>query len=209
MKDGYGNQIPPENEAETRRGILSSETGQNAPASEVLTKIALTHGVGVGAVEIALRALSHGRGTMAQFSHPDFGGMAQWSAGGMSMVGDMFNPTMKAKLDGVLRDLADALGRGDLPWDEQTGGRASDVVGFSDWPEDFGPAAATGSQNDMRYAFFPNASRLVIDDAGKRTIYDTGRHIITAVSQQQSSGRALAFRSQLGPVSVSDLSVVE
>jgi hypothetical protein len=33
--------------------------------------------------------------------------------------------------------------------------------------------------------------------------------VITGVSQQQRSGRALAFRSQLGPISVSDLSVVE
>jgi hypothetical protein len=208
MKDGHGNRIPPEKEAGTEQGILSSETGQNASASEVVTKIALAHGISVGAVDAALRALRHGRGTMAQFSHPDFGGMAQWSVGGMSMVGDMFNATMKAKLDGVLRDLVDALGRGDLPWDEQTGGHASEGVGSSDWPEDFGPAAATGSQNDMRYAFFPGSRRLVIDDAGKRTIYDTGRHVITGVSQQQSSGRTLAFRSQLGHVSVSDLAVV-
>jgi hypothetical protein len=35
---------------------------------------------------------------MAQFSHADFGGMSQWSPG-MSMVGDMFNTQLKAKLD--------------------------------------------------------------------------------------------------------------
>ena len=207
MKDGHGNRLPPENEAETGRA-LSSDTG-NAPASEVVTKIALAHGVSVGAVDAALRALRHGRGTMAQFSHPDFGGMAQWSAGGMSMVGDMFNATMKAKLDGVLRDLAGALGRGDLPSGAPTGRHASNVAGLSDWPEDFGSAAAAGSQNDMRYAFFPSARRLVIDDGGKRTIYDTGEHVITGVSQQQSSERTLTFRSQLGPVTVSDLTVVE
>jgi hypothetical protein len=208
MKDGHGNRIPPENEALAGQGILSSETGQNARASELVTKIALAHGVGVGGVDVALRALRHGQGTMAQFTHPDFGGMAQWSAGGMSMVGDMFNATMKARLDGVLRDLADALRRGDLAWGEQTEVHDGNAAGFTDWPEDFGPAAATGSQNDMRYAFFPSVSRLAIDDAGKRTIYDTGRHMITGVSQQQSSGRTLAFRSQLGPVSLSDLSVV-
>lgn len=208
MKDGHGNRILPENEAETGRAIISSDTG-NAPGSEVVTKIALAHGVSVGAVDAALRALRHGRGTMAQFSHPDFGGMAQWSAGGMSMVGDMFNTAMKAKLDGVLRELAGALGRGDLPLDAPTGSHASDVAGLSDWPEYFGSAAATGSQNDMRYAFFPSARRLVIDDGGKRTIYDTGEHVITGVSQQQSSGRTLTFRSQLGLVTASDLNVVK
>lgn len=60
----------------------------------------------------------------------------------------------------------------------------------------------------MRYAFFPTARRLVIDDRGKRTIYDTGEHMIAGVSQQQSSDRSLAFRSQLGAVTIADLQVV-
>ena len=42
---------------------------------------------------------------MAQFSHADFGGMSQWSPG-MSMVGDMFNTQLKAKLDALCSDIA-------------------------------------------------------------------------------------------------------
>jgi hypothetical protein len=42
---------------------------------------------------------------MAQFSHPDFGGMSQWSHG-MTMVGDMFNDGLKSKLDAGLHRLA-------------------------------------------------------------------------------------------------------
>ena len=42
---------------------------------------------------------------MAQFSHADFGGMSQWSLG-MSMVGDMFNTQLKAKLDALCTDIA-------------------------------------------------------------------------------------------------------
>ena len=38
-----------------------------------------------------VRALMEGNGSQAQFSHPDLGGMGQWSQGGMIMVGDMFN----------------------------------------------------------------------------------------------------------------------
>ena len=41
---------------------------------------------------------------MAQFSHPDFGGMSQWSPG-MSMVGEMFNTSLKSKLDAVCTEL--------------------------------------------------------------------------------------------------------
>jgi hypothetical protein len=64
---------------------------------------------------------------MAQFSHADFGGMSQWSPG-MSMVGDMFNTQLKAKLDALCSDIAAYLepfptaggnaicrGRGQLP----------------------------------------------------------------------------------------------
>ena len=69
---------------------------------ELIATIADKRGVSADAVTTALAALTRGNGTMAQFSHADFGGMTQWSKGGMSMVGDMFNSGMKAKLDGVM-----------------------------------------------------------------------------------------------------------
>lgn len=210
MRDGHGNRLPPEQEAEIREGVRPDTDARDiASMPAVVTKIAQEHGVAVDAVEAALAALRRGSGSMAQFSHPDFGGMAQWSAGGMSMVGDMFNAATKAKLDGVLQDLADALRRGDLPMEVLTTAEGADkLTGTDDWPVEFGLAAAAGSQNDMRYAFFPSARRLVIEDRGKRTIYDTGEHMITGVSQQQSSDRTLAFRSQLGAVTIADLQVV-
>lgn len=217
MKDGYGNRIDPDNRAEAGQGARSGEAarfGQTAPASERVAKIAEAHGVSVAAVTAALGALRQGGGTMAQFSHPDFGGMAQWSAGGMSMVGDMFNTAMKAKLDGVLGDLAEALRKNDLPAGEPAGGpegdppRQGEWPRQGDWPAEFGPPAAAGSQNDMRYAFFPGVRRLVVEDGGRRVIYDTGAHVIGGVAQQQSSGRTLTFSSQHGTVDLSQLPVV-
>jgi len=223
MKDGYGNRIDPDNRAAAGQSARSGEaarSGQTAPASERVAKIAAAHGVSVAAVESALGALRRGGGTMAQFSHPDFGGMAQWSAGGMSMVGDMFNTAMKAKLDGVLGDLAEALRKNDLPFDEPAGGPEGDPPRQGDWPRqggwsrqggwpaEFGPPAAAGSQNDMRYAFFPGVRRLVVEDGGRRVIYDTGAHVIGGVAQQQSSGRTLTFSSQHGTVDLSQLPVV-
>src|ERR1700734_1753804 len=67
--------------------------------------MAKKHSVSPGAVEVVLAALRSGGGRMAQFSHADFGGMSQWSPG-MSMVGDMFNTQLKAKLDALCSDLA-------------------------------------------------------------------------------------------------------
>ena len=76
------------------------------------------------------------------------------------------------------------------------------------WPDDLGQPSTSGSQNDMRYAFFPDKNRLLIQDNGKLTTYDTADHRISGVSQQQSHGRHLAFTSQNGTVDLNDLTKV-
>jgi hypothetical protein len=77
------------------------------PASDdgFIVRVSIRHSVSADAVRTILRALRTGGGTMAQFSHPEFGGMSQWSPG-MSMVGDMFNNSLKSKLDAVCTELA-------------------------------------------------------------------------------------------------------
>lgn len=62
-----------------------------------------------------------------------------------------------------------------------------------------------GAQNDLRYAVFPETRRLVIDDQGGITVYDTGSHRIFGVAQAQSSDQTLSFTSQDGLVRVADL----
>src|SRR5216684_8932797 len=70
-----------------------------------IDRVSIRHSVSPDAVRTILRALRSGGGRMAQFSHSDFGGMSQWSPG-MSMVGDMFNNSLKSKLDAVCTELA-------------------------------------------------------------------------------------------------------
>ena len=145
---------------------------------------------------------------MAQFSHADFGGMSQWSPG-MSMVGDMFNTQLKSRLDALCTDIAAHL--------EASGGASSapDDVSYrseaesSDWwPPGLGRPAAVGGQNDLRYAVFPATRRLVIDDRGSISTYDTGSHQIFGVAQAQSSDQTLSFTSHDGLVKVADLTKV-
>src|SRR5215218_6750710 len=71
--------------------------------------IAQRHGVSADAVLTLLQALRSGSGAMAQFSHPELGGMGQWSQGGMTMVGDMFNQGLKARVDALCTELASLL----------------------------------------------------------------------------------------------------
>jgi len=176
--------------------------------AEVVARLAREHGVSDDAVRTVFEALRRGGGTMAQFSHADFGGMSQWSSG-MTMVGDMFNDGLKAKLSAIAGSLARYLR--DHPAErrqEETSvsyRSTGKPPAASWWPDEFGAPSSVGSQNDMRYAVFPEKRRLIIDDHGEITAYETKDHQISGVSQAQSTDSTLTFVSQHGVVRVSDL----
>jgi hypothetical protein len=198
-----------------------------------IEELAHRYGTSAEATMTLLQALVAGGGTMAQFSHPDLGGMGQWSQGGMTMVGDMFNNALKAKVDGLCAELAGLLADqfdgqrqaadhrqgGSQQQSQQQGGADSfgeaslfvPAPGGSSanwWGADLGRASSTGSQNAIRYAYFPASRRLAIEIGGQVRFYDTGDHQISSVSQQQSGDARLTFVSQHGLVRVSDLPVV-
>jgi hypothetical protein len=76
------------------------------------------------------------------------------------------------------------------------------------WPSDLRFPNSTGAQNGVRYAYFAQARRLVIDVGGTVTVYDTLDHQIGGFSQQQSVGGTLSFNSQYGLIDVASLPVV-
>src|SRR5271154_1977301 len=69
-------------------------------------EIAHRTGFSPDAVTSMLFSMIAGRGGMAQFSHPEFGGSGQWMAGGAIMISDMFNNTLKARVDGLCNELS-------------------------------------------------------------------------------------------------------
>src|SRR3981189_215381 len=122
-----------------------------------IDRVSIRHSVSADAVHTILRALRSGGGSMAQFSHSDFGGMSQW-APGMTMVGDMFNNSLKSKLDAVCTELAAYVA--ETPSTDRGRDRAGGEVSYraekqgSDWwPAGLGTPSALGAQNDRRYAF--------------------------------------------------------
>ena len=172
-----------------------------------ISRVSVRHSISADAVRTILRALRSGGGTMAQFSHPDFGGMSQWSPG-MAMVGDMFNNSLKSKLDAVCTELAAYVA--ETPSNRGGIGREDTIVSYrsakqsSDWwPAGLGTPSAVGAQNDLRYAVFPR--RLAIKDGDHVEVYDTGNHRIFGVAQAQSADQTLTFTSQNGLVRVRDL----
>ena len=189
---------------------------------KALVEIAERRGVSPEAVEHVAMALMAGQGTQAQFNHPDLGGMGQWSLGGMTMVGDMFNNSLKAQVDAICSDVVQLMRQPDLmhassqtPSQSQSqGDTVSLFVGAGSggnwWPSGLGHAASTGAQNQMRYAWFPDTARLAIDAGdGKVRVYDTADHRIGGFSQQQSGDQSLSFTSQYGLVKLADLREVD
>ncbi len=172
-----------------------------------IADIAQRYGVSFEAAEQMARAVAQGGGAMAQFNIPEFGGGGQWMAGGMTMVGDMFNHGLQAQVAGVCSELAAAMSG--APFFKRPPGAVQPW-----WPDELGAPASVGGQNEMRYAYFPGARRLVVDPGGGAPfrIYDTGEHQIGGFSQQQSGGGdplvGLTFSSQFGQFSVTALTPV-
>ena len=50
----------------------------------------------------------------------------------------------------------------------------SDLSATRRWPVEMGEAVSSGSSGDLRYAYFPQARRLPIEQQGRLTLYDTG-----------------------------------
>ncbi|MEX8492902.1 SHOCT domain-containing protein [Sphaerotilus sp.] len=173
-----------------------TDAGQQA-----VQQIAHRHGFSPEAVTHMLWAVWNGNGSMAQFSHWEFGGSGQWMRGGMIMLGDMFNNQLKGRVDSLCSELSQLLAsRSDLlpP--------APAMVTW--WPAWMGSPNATGAQNDTRYAWFANSHRLAVDTGGDVWIYDTLDHQIGGFSQQQGAGGSMAFSSQYGTVNLGNLPVV-
>jgi Short C-terminal domain len=203
---------------------------------QTISDLAQRYGVSADAVMTLLQALLNSKGMMAQFDHRELGGAGQWMRGGMTMVGDMFNHGLKAKVDGLCSELSQLLATQPfVPFaagfqsqsqrqggGQQEGGHdvsetasvslfvpeASGQASGHWWPAELGVPNGTGAQNQVRYAYFNQTHRLAVELNGHVTVYDTLDHQIGGVSQQQGGGGSLTLTSQHGTVSVSTLPVV-
>jgi hypothetical protein len=164
--------------------------------------LAAKHGFTETAVRHLYQTMQHGGGSMAQFSHPEFGGSGQWLSGGMLQIGDMFNHALKARVAALCEDLS------------QAGASAKATTPFAPfpsvfanaarwWPEDLGDPASAGGQNDLRYAYFPSRDRLAVRYHDTLHVFNTAGYAITGFSQQQQNSlQGLYAVSQRGLIAV-------
>lgn len=201
-----------------------------AEGQRIVNDLSSRHGFSADAVTQMLQSVLNGNGSMAQFSHPEFGGSGQWMQGGMIMIGDMFNNHLKGRVDSLCQEISrilagqpGLLGSGSFQSQSQggndfqnqvTGGATGSSSLFVPdprsawWPAELGSPTASGSQNAMRYAYFSHAHRLAVDAGGEVWVYDTLNHQIGGFSQQQGSNTSITFTSQFGTVNLSSLPVV-
>lgn len=196
----------------------------------VVNGLASKHGFSTDAVTHMLFAVLNGNGSMAQFSHGEFGGSGQWMKGGMLMLGDMFNNYLKGRVDGLCWDISNLLAtqpgllrsgsfqsqsQGGTSYQQQANGTptGSSSLFVPDpesnwWPSELGAPSATGAQNHVRYAYFANGRRLAVKTGSEVWVYDTLDHQIGGFSQQQGAGGSITFGSQYGTVNLSTLPIV-
>lgn len=176
--------------------------------SSTIQNISARYGLSEAAVEHMARAVANGGGSMAQFNVPELGGSGQWMAGGMTMVGDMFNNGLQATVSNLCTELANAQANAPFFTAPQT------LSGAAWWPEELGIAASVGGQNQVRYAYFPDARRIAFDpgNGASVTMLDTQDHQIGGFSQQQSGPgdpyMGITFSSQFGQFALSSLPLV-
>ncbi|MCW5625757.1 MAG: SHOCT domain-containing protein [Burkholderiales bacterium] len=167
--------------------------------------IGARHGFGSEAARAMWQAVLAGGGTMAQFGHPEFGGNGQWMRHGMLMVSDFGNDALRSRVGALCEELAELHAQGDAAGLDE----ASMSPGAPRWPSDLGTPETSGAQDGMRYGFFPQHRRLVIEDEQGMQVYDTGDHTIQGVSQQRGNTvRGLRFASQHGVIDLAQLRVV-
>ncbi len=185
-------------------GAKTKTAGRAANDRPFLRELAKKHGVAEEAVTELYAALQRGGGTMAQFSHPDLGGSGQWMSNGMIMIGDMFNNALKAKVDALCQALLPHLAAtSETPTASATPKERQASSAW--WPAEFTSPAATGGQNDFRYAYFPRENALVVESKGKTEVYDTTGHELHGFGQQQPSAGRFTLQSARGTVDISKL----
>jgi hypothetical protein len=198
--------------------------------AKIASDLAWRHGFSVDAVTQMMYAVLNGNGSMAQFSHSEFGGSGQWMRGGMLMLGDMFNNGLKNRVDALCYDIAGILAnqpgllrsgsfqaqnQGGSAWQTQGSGVPQGQSSLFQpdpaanwWPQDIGAPNATGAQNSVRYAYFSGPRRLAVQTGSDVWVYDTLDHQIGGFSQQQGAGGSILFTSQYGTVNLGSLPVV-
>jgi hypothetical protein len=185
-------------------------------AKDVIPEIAARYLIPEEKVREIYGQLQANGGTQCQFECVQLGGPVQWMPG-MVMTSRLHDHDLRARVDGLCSELC-AIVRGmdtaapaafrrdaDAP---PAASRVDLPAGESWWPATLGSPTASGDQNGVRYAYFPDKHRLLLQEGARIDAYDTQDYRLTGVAQQQGHTRSITFNSDHGPVPLSQFKCV-
>lgn len=137
----------------------------SAEGQRLVSELPQRHGFSADAVSTLIYAVLQGNGTTAKLSHPELAGAGQWTPGDRA----------KGRVDALCKEITTVLAQdpgplqpGHLPSctqeaaADQSEGRAFGqsrlFVPVHWWPEELGTPSATGTQNNVRYAYFADTT---------------------------------------------------
>lgn len=176
---------------------------------QLIQTLAQQSHVSEGAVEALFTAVQASNGTAAQFNHPDLGGMGQWMAGGMTMIGDFSNQRLKSTVDQLCTAIAEHLRSQPQASQRSVSGGSPLKSATQWWPAELGAPTASGAQNSLQYAYFAAKKRLALRMDDRVSLYDTKDHQINGFSQQQDRQQTVVFQSQKGKISLGELTKLQ
>src|SRR4051794_11312142 len=148
--------------------------------TDPIPAIASRYGVSEAIVRVIHRCLQTTNGLMCQFDIPEFGGMGQWQPGQV-MITRWNDHDLRAKVDGLCSEIAAIVRGSDTaapaalsrpPGTAPAVGHVDLAAGESWWPAMYGHPSAAGAQNGVRYAYFPDKHRLLIQNGAHIEAYD-------------------------------------
>jgi hypothetical protein len=185
-------------------------------AKDVIPEIAARYLIPEEKVREIYGQLQANGGTQCQFECVQLGGPVQWMPG-MVMTSRLHDHDLRARVDGLCSELC-AIVRGMDTASPAAFRRDADAppavsrvdlpAGESWWPATLGSPAASGDQNGVRYAYFPDKHRLLLQEGARIDAYDTQDYRLTGVAQQQGHTRSITFNSDHGPVPLSQFKCV-
>jgi hypothetical protein len=149
--------------------------------------------------------LARSNGTQVQFSCPELQGPIQWMPG-MVQVSNPTDHQLRSRVDGLCCELVAVLRGSDTAAPAALG--STPAAGESWWPASFGHPTTAGAQNGIRYAYFPDKQRLLVQQGARIDAYDTAGVQISGAAQQQGHTSTLTFASDRGTISTKELRCV-
>ena len=114
--------------------------------------LAIKYGLSLETINYLLQAIMYGKGTQAQFNLPELGGEGQWTKGGMTVVEDAYNNSLKNMIDSVCSELAHML-IVDENFEESVLEEKKEFFGSGTWwPSEYVSPTSSGSQDNIRDA---------------------------------------------------------